>query len=127
MNNDLNKALKKYFKEIKKKLNCKSYLKQGFIAQFTENLYEYLESHNNKELTIEHIYERFGTPDVIAKSVDDIEDLSALRKRSKKFLVSQIISCTIIVIFAIIIAFLVVTIFDLFAEDVRYTIVDKNF
>jgi len=126
MNNDLNKALKKYFKEIKKKLNCKSYLKQGFIAQFKETLNEYLDSHADKELTMETIYKRFGTPDVIAKSFDDIEDLSALREKSKKYLVSQIISCIIIVVMCVVIIFLLVIISDLFANSDHYATINKN-
>lgn len=126
MNNDFNKELKKYFKEIKKKLNCKSYLKQGFIAQFKESLNEYIESHTEEELTMEIIYKHFGTPDVIAKSFDDIEDLSALREKSKKYLIAQIISSIIIVIMSIVIAFLLVIIIRMVANGETYTIVDKN-
>lgn len=126
MNNELDKELKKYFKEIKKNLNCKSYLKQGFIAQFKESLNEYIEIHDDKKLTIDDIYKCFGTPDVIAKSFDDIEDLTKLREKSKKYLVSQIISCIIIVIMCVVIIFLLVIISDLFANGDHYATINKN-
>ena len=124
MNNDLNKELKKYFKEIKKKLNCKSYLKQGFIAQFKENLNEYIESHNEEDLTMEIIYKRFGTPDVIAKSFDDIEDLSKIREKSKRIIRSQMIAIMILIT---VIVILLVVAYMIYADSQVYINVNKNY
>lgn len=124
MNNDLNKELKKYFKEIKKKLNCKSYLKQGFIAQFKENLNEYIESHNEEDLTMEIIYKRFGTPDVIAKSFDDIEDLSKIREKSKRIIRSQMIAIMILIT---VIVILLVVAYMIYADSQVYINVSKNY
>lgn len=127
MNSEFNKELKKYFKEIKKKLNCKSYLKQGFIAQFKESLNEFIENHNNEELTIENIYKHFGTPDAIAKSFDDFDDISELKEKSKKYLITQIISCILSVIMLTVIIVLLFVVFDLFDNGQREIIINNKF
>ena len=124
MNNDLNKELKKYFKEIKKKLNCKSYLKQGFIAQFKENLNEYIESNNEEDLTMEIIYKRFGTPDEIANSFDDIEDLSKIREKSKRIIRSQMIAIMILIT---VIVILLVIAYIIYADSQVYINVKGNY
>lgn len=124
MNNDLNKELKKYFKEIKKKLNCKSYLKQGFIAQFKENLNEYIESNNEEDLTMEIIYKRFGTPDEIANSFDDIEDLSKIREKRKRIIRSQIIAIMILIT---VIVILLVIAYIIYADSQVYINVKGNY
>lgn len=124
MNSKLKKELKKYFREIKKNLNCGFYLKRGFMAQFKESLNEFIENHNDEDLTIDIIYKHFGTPDVIAKSFDDIEDVSKLREKSSKLLMTEIIT---IIVSLVVVVFLMIIAYLIYSDSLIYVGVDNKF
>ena len=124
MNKTLKKQLKIYLKEIKNNLNCKYYLKLGFIAKVQEDLNEYLEHLPPSDQTIENIKQNFGTAEEIARSFDRIEDISQLKRQCKILFISQFITITVSIL---IIVFLLVIIMKMFADGQTYIIVDKNY
>lgn len=124
MNNEFNKELKKYFKEIKKKLNCKSYLKLGYLTKVKADLNDFINSLHDSERTIAIIRERFGTPETIAKSFDNIEDLTEIRDISKKIIITQAVT---IVIMTIVIIILVIVLNDVFSNSQNTIIVNRNY
>ena len=106
MNKALKKELKMYLKEIKNNLNCKYYLKLGFIAKVQGDLDEYLDHLHESDRTIENIQQNFGTAEEIARSFDSIEDVSHFKHQSKNLLISQFV--TIIISIFIIVALLLI-------------------
>ena len=124
MNNALKKELRKYFNEIKVNLNCKYYLKLGFMSSIKESVSYFLDTIDETERTIENVRNKFGTPNEIAASFDMIEDLSDLRKKSKKIIITQ---ARVIVAMTIVIALLIFIICDLLANGDHHAIVDNNF
>lgn len=121
MNNILKKNLKKYFKEIKKKLNCKSYLKLGFMADVKASINMLLDTLDESERTIENICNKFGTAEDVAASFDKIEDITSLRRKSRRAIIVQVVS---ILILCVVIAFLLFLVLDLINNGNAHITID---
>lgn len=82
-NNLLKSQLKIYFRNIKKQLVCDRKTKNKMLADFENNVYDYID--NNPYTPFDKIVEHFGTPDSIAKEfaaeigVDYIKKLKTKR------------------------------------------------
>ena len=95
--------LKRYYKEIRKKLNCGFHMKKFIMRKLKNDIKEYIESADN--VTMSDIYQRFGKPNEILKNFDENE-LIQIKKKAKLLLIINIMLIIIIVFLIILIPLL---------------------
>lgn len=95
---EIEKDIKSYIKMIGKKLICKNKQKKLILADIENSIYDFAE---NKGITnIQEIYDRFGTPEDVAKSYLFQEAPSAFKKKlsARKILIT-LLFCIMIIAF----------------------------
>lgn len=96
MKKTINKDIKKYCSEVKKRLACPGGIKLAFISELKNRIYEYIEEHPDDEITINDIENRFGTPENVASSFASAEDMQRLNKKAKRFIFYKILSVVLL-------------------------------
>ena len=79
MDKSFERALKKYYKEIRSFLIVRTKESQKFMAEFCSSVEDYIEA--NKIQTVDAVKEHFGTPEEIAKAFLETAQLGYIRKR----------------------------------------------
>ncbi|MCM1285887.1 MAG: DUF6120 family protein [Acetobacter sp.] len=115
MDKKLDKAIKKYLKEVKSLIICNSKSKRDFMKKYKESIYDYVES--NDISTVDKFQENFGDPETIAKAFFADADLKEIKK---KLNVKRIILGLIIGILIIWGVFVSLVIFDSYDETHGY-------
>lgn len=118
MKKTINKDIKKYCSEVKKRLSYSSSIKLAFISELKTRIYEYIEERPDEEVTINDIENRFGTPEDIASSFASTEDLQHLNKKAKKYIFYKILS--VVLLLALILAVYVLV--DVIIHDHTITV-----
>ena len=79
MDKSFERALKKYYKEIRSFLIVRTKESQKFMAEFCSSVEDYIEA--NKIQTVDAVKEHFGAPEEIAKAFLETAQLGYIRKR----------------------------------------------
>ncbi len=79
MKNETEKALRRYFREVRSLLIVKSRDTKRFMAEFTSSARDYLEA--NPGADFEEVRSHFGAPEKIAKSFLDTSQVRYIRRR----------------------------------------------
>lgn len=103
---DKNKISRRYLDEVGDKLNCPKPLKATFLRELRERIDFF--SSSDREVTMEALYNEFGSPEEIANGFfnrADYEEL--LRKTKTRVVLWKIVSALITVILLAAIIFIV--------------------
>jgi hypothetical protein len=92
--------LKKYFRLIKKELNCSFYQKNIFINELKHNIYDYIDDNPDAELS--DIIDNFGDSKEISKGFSIMDNKKIIWKA--RIQMGIIIILTIILIFVVCVA-----------------------
>ena len=82
MNKYLKREINSYIKKVSKQVKSKLIIKRVILNDLKENIFEYYQM--NPNITMEDIYNRFGTPNEISKSFNDLST-EELFKKAKKY------------------------------------------
>ena len=97
-----NKATKKtihsFCKAVKKMLPGSQSLKRAFIVDFQNRIEEYMENNDTDTICEEDIIAQFGTPEDIAQSFYDRDNLLEIRKKAKKYCIYKVLAISSIVL-----------------------------
>jgi hypothetical protein len=98
------KAMKKYFKEVKKHLLCSWSEKNGFVSFIQDQLdHEIL---NDQNITREKLVEILGEPDALARSFDSVNQ-SDIRLRAKFCSLKSLVNVCFIVFAVLLVAIMI--------------------
>lgn len=92
--NDLDKGIQMYLREIRKSLYCKSSTKKNFLERLEDSIDDYLEDHPNANM--EDIIFAFGSPQEIAKEFALENDVSYIKEHLFKKRALVIVAAVII-------------------------------
>ena len=99
-------VIKQYLKEVRGKLICPLSMKSVFLGELKGSVLEYAE--NKENVTIEALYEEFGSPAEIADGFLDRTDYQELLKKAKKkLLLWRVISVVLLVLVIIIVLYFI--------------------
>lgn len=98
--------IRRYLSEVGNKLSCPKPLKTTFLSELRERIDFYRSP--NREVTIEALYEEFGSPEEIADGFFNREDYEELLRKSKARVVRwKIVSALVTVILLVAVVYIV--------------------
>lgn len=98
--------IRRYLSEVGNKLSCPKPLKTTFLSKLRERIDFYRSP--NREVTIEALYEEFGSPEEIADGFFNREDYEELLRKSKARVVRwKIVSALVTVILLVAVVYIV--------------------
>ena len=98
-NNIFKKQLKKYFRDISKRLICEYRIKSKMINNLKNSVYDFIS--DNSCVSFKNIQEHFGTPDYIAQEINTtlVFDYSKKAKFNKELKIGVLALLVLILIF----------------------------
>ena len=78
----MNSDIKQYLQEVSAMLCCPKGVKSVFLRQLKGEILDFMET--NTTITVDELYNRFGTPEEIAAGFFDRDDYSAMLKKAKR-------------------------------------------
>ena len=102
------KIIALYLRELRAALVCPNSIKKAFLIEIRRQIAE-LES-QNPVLSMEDLHREIGSPDEIARSFENREDLDRLKAKAKKYTLIKIICgvCLAIALIAVAVTVIVV-------------------
>lgn len=103
-----NKIIALYIRQLRAALVCPNSIKKAFLIEIRRQIAE-LES-QNPVLSMEDLHREIGSPDEIARSFENREDLDRLKAKAKKYTLIKIICgvCLAIALIAVAVTVIVV-------------------
>lgn len=124
MNKQINKDIKKYFKEIKANIICDFRTKRKFISDIKSAVYDYAEAENAEDMN--KIYNQFGTPQNIAKEFFLNADVKKIKRRMN---ITKVVFAGVVIALMLFGTALVIELIDAHSSNHGYiveTIVDPQ-
>lgn len=112
---------KQYLKELKLEMGKMTDVKRAYMAEITINLREHID--NSGCNNIEDLYNEFGEPSTVAQQFIDINDLSELKKKARKYYVLKITA----VVMALLIIFFTIDAIESLLNKQSIIQIDDNF
>lgn len=111
--------IKQYLKEVSAELNCPKSVKSVYASELRNDILNYFS--NNDSVSIDDLYDNFGTPESIADGFFDKSDYKRLLKKAKKKSLYWKLVVVGLVIICIAIIFLLICIVQNSAGNITVT------